>query len=221
MESIKLLHAADLHLRDRDLEEAEKCIDFLIETAKEEAVDLVVIAGDIFHSQDIKMDSRAAVLAIKTVSALADIAPVAIILGTSSHDGHAPEILRFAKGNCPIRVASVPEQFILEAGEFKTEADNEGFGFQPEAILTLIPQPTKQFFQTATGIEGSDQEIGQAMSGLFAGFGAQAAAAYPGYRRHNRHGHFRAVVPHSSGKGLSARSDGKGQTAHPVSVLHQ
>ena len=179
MESIKLLHAADLHLRDRDLEEAEKCTDFLIETAKEEAVDLVVIAGDIFHSQDIKMDSRAAVLAIKTVSALADIAPVAIILGTSSHDGHAPEILRFARGACPIRVASGPEQIYLQGETFYSRKGDPELSSAPEAIISLIPQPTKQFFQTAAGIEGSDQEIGQAMSGLFAGFGAQAAA-YPG-----------------------------------------
>ena len=179
MESIKLLHAADLHLRDRDLEEAEKCIDFLIETAKEEAVDLVVIAGDIFHSQDIKMDSRAAVLAIKTVSALADIAPVAIILGTSSHDGHAPEILRFARGAWPIRVASAPEQIYLQGETFYSRQGDPELSSAPEAIISLIPQPTKQFFQTAAGVEGSDQEIGQAMSGLFAGFGAQAAA-YPG-----------------------------------------
>ncbi|MEI7672206.1 MAG: hypothetical protein WCK00_08855 [Deltaproteobacteria bacterium] len=178
MESIKLLHAADLHLRDRDIDEAEKCLGFLVETAETEAVDLVVIAGDIFHSQDIKMDSRSAVLAIKTVSALADIAPVAIILGTSTHDGHAPEILRFARGACPIRVASGPEQIYLQGETFYNQGDPE-LSSAPEAILSLVPQPTKQFFQTTAGIEGSDQEIGQAMSGLFAGFGASAAEYHP------------------------------------------
>jgi len=176
---MKILHLADEHVRDRDIEEIENILSFIIATAQTEEPDLIISAGDLFDSQDIRMGSRAALAAIRFISELADIAPVGIILGTPSHEGHAPEILRFARGNCPIRVASVPGQFILEAGEFKTEADNEGFGFQPEAILTLIPTPTKQFFQTTAGIEAGDQEIGQAMSGLFAGFGTQAAA-YPG-----------------------------------------
>ena len=176
---MKILHVSDEHIRDRDIDEIAVILNMIVETAKAEQPDLIVSAGDLFDSQDVRMGSRSAIAAVGFISALADIAPVAIILGTSSHDGHAPEILRFAKGNCPIKVASVPEQYILEAGEFKTAEDNDGFGFQPEAIITLIPTPTKQFFQTAAGIETSDKEIGQAMSSLFAGYDAQAAA-YPG-----------------------------------------
>lgn len=176
---MKTLHSADWHLRRKDIEEGRKCLAFLVETARQEQVDLITIAGDIFDSQDVKVDSPEALLAIQTVSTLADIAPVAIVIGTPSHDGKAPEILRFARGAFPIRVASGPEQVILSAGEFKTEEDNEGFGLQMAAIITLIPTVTKQFFQTKSGIEAGDLEIGHAMGTLFAGFGAQAAA-YPG-----------------------------------------
>lgn len=169
---MKILHFADAHLRDKDIDEAEKCLNFLIETARSEKVDLIISAGDTFDSQEIKLDSKSARLAIRVVSELADIAPVAIIIGTNSHDGKSPEILQFAKGIYPVHVSAVPEQvyFIKDGNAFR----ESGEGYRPQAVITLIPQPSKQFFQTNSGIADSDQEIGQAMSGLFAGFGVQA-----------------------------------------------
>ena len=172
---MKILHTADWHLRRKDIEEGRKCLAFLVETARTEKADLVTIAGDIFDSQEVKVDSPEALLAIQTISALADIAPVAVILGTPSHDGHAPEILRFARGIERITVASAPVQLILTKHGLEEWAPVD----EHKAVVTLIPQPTKQFFQTAAGIEAGGREIGQAMSGLFAGFGAQAAQ-YPG-----------------------------------------
>jgi DNA repair exonuclease SbcCD nuclease subunit len=106
------------------------------------------------------------------VSAFADISPVAIVIGTPSHDGMAPEILRYARGKYDVLVASHPKQVYLEDGFL---FDRPAGDREPEAVVTLIPAPTKQFFQTIAGIKESDQEIGQIMSALFAGFGAQAA----------------------------------------------
>ena len=169
---MRILATADWHLRDKDIDEAEKCLNFLIETARSENVDLIINAGDTFDSQEIKLDSKAAKLAIRTVSELADIAPVAIIIGTNSHDGKSPEILQFAKGIFPVHVSAVPEQvyFVKDGNAFR----ESGEGYSPQAVITLIPQPSKQFFQTESGIADGDQEIGTAMSGLFAGFGVQA-----------------------------------------------
>ena len=169
---MKILHCADLHIREKDVEEIDGCLSMIVRTARDERVDLAVIAGDIFDSRDIKLDSRSALMAIAFVSALADICPVAIVLGTPSHDGKAPEILRFARGIFPIRVAAAPEQVYLYEGAFRDGDMQDG---RPQAALTLIPQPTKQFFPTASDIRTGDQEIGQALTGLFAGFGAQAA----------------------------------------------
>jgi len=169
---MKCLHTADWHLRDADIEEAGKCLDRVVERAGTEEVDLTVIAGDVFDSRDIRMDSNAARLAIKTISALADIAPVAVVLGTPSHDGSAPEILRYAKGKYDVFVASRPQQVYLEDGFFFARPAG---GREPECVLTLMPQPTKQFFQTNSDIKTADQEIGAAMSQVFAGFGAMAA----------------------------------------------
>ena len=170
-----IIHTADWHLRDKDVDEAEKCLAALIETATDRFADLIVIAGDIFDSQEVKLDSKAAKLAVRTVSALADICPVAIVIGTSSHDGMAPSVLANVRGRFPVKVAATPEQVFLYNLSFRDvmPADSE-----PQAVITLIPQPTKQFFQTQSGIVESDKEIGEAMSALFAGFGARAAA-YP------------------------------------------
>ena len=169
---MKILHFADVHSRDKDIEEVVKCLNFIVETAEKEKVELIVIAGDIFHSQELKLDSLSAKLAIKTVSRLADIAPVAIVLGTASHDGKAPEILSFARGKYDVHVSSMPEQVYLYQGCFY---DHMVGNCQPEAVVSLCPPPHKQFFQSASDISGVDQEIGAAMSGLFAGFGSQAA----------------------------------------------
>jgi len=154
---MRLLHSADWHVKDKGIEEIETCLSFLVDTAREENIDLLVLPGDTFDSQDVRLDSKAAKLVVKTISELSDICPVAIVIGTPSHDGTAAQILAYMRGKHPVHVATVPEQ-IQMAG----------------VVLTLIPQPTKKFFQSASGIQGSDQEIGQAMSGLFAGFGMLA-----------------------------------------------
>ena len=173
---MKILHISDEHIRDKDIEEIDRCLAFIVETARGEAPDLIVSAGDLFDSQDVKMGSLSAMAAIGFITALADIAPVAVVIGTPSHDGKAPEILPFARGHYPIVVASRPIQVYLEDGGLFDRPAGDKI---PEAIITLIPQPTKQFFQTESGVEDSGKEIGQAMSALFAGFGVQAAQ-YPG-----------------------------------------
>ena len=169
---MKILHVSDEHVRDRDIDEIAICLNFIVETARAEQPDLIVSAGDLFDSQDVKMGSKSAIAAVGFISALADIAPVAIIIGTPIHDGKAPEVLRFARGTFPIHVATIPEQVYLYEGAFRDGDMQDG---RPQAVLTMIPQPTKQFFQTTAGVEDSDKEIGQAMTGLFAGFGASAA----------------------------------------------
>jgi len=166
-----LLHLADLHVRDKDIEEACRCLDYVIGTAKERAIDLIVVAGDLFDSRDIKLDSKSAKLVIEKVSTLADIAPVAIITGTPTHDGKAPEILRFAKGRHWIHVATEPEQIR-----------------KPDFVLTLVPTPTKQFVNNGSIVD-SNESLSGAMNTVFADFGAQAAG-YDGTVPHILVGHW-------------------------------
>lgn len=168
---MKIIHTADWHVKDSMIEEAEKCLDFLVETAFKENPELVVIAGDLFDSQDIKLDSLSAKLVVRIVSELANICPVVIVTGTPSHDGNAPAILNYIKGDYPVWVADKPEQIYMIGGELTGELE----GYPPDLVISLIPQPSKQFFQSNGSIQQTDQEIGQAMSALFAGLGAQAS----------------------------------------------
>ncbi|MFA6100472.1 MAG: hypothetical protein WC750_06425 [Patescibacteria group bacterium] len=170
---LKLLHFADRHGRDKDIVEVERCDDFIVKTAIDEKPGLIVFSGDMFDSHEIKHDSLSARLAMSTISQLADIAPVAIITGTYKHDGKAPEILSFARGKFPVHVASYPpEQIFLFQGSFYPSMAGN---LQPDAIITMIPSITKQFFKTTSGIADADQEIAQQMTGLFLGFGAACA----------------------------------------------
>ncbi len=168
---MKILHCADIHARDKDLEEISKCGQKIVETAEEEHVDLIVIAGDLLDFQDTKLDSSCAKWLFHFISTLADIAPVAIVIGTPSHEGRASEILELVSGEYPVRVASRPMQVVLkdDGRLFDIEYLNAMNSGKIEAIISMIPQPTKQFYQ------GTDQEISDVMSGIFAGFGAKAS----------------------------------------------
>ncbi len=117
---MKILHTADLHYRDRDHDEIEKCVDSMISSAREENPDVIIIAGDITDSQNLKLDSRSAKTICRQISELADIAPMAIIIGTPSHDGKSAEILRFIKGKYSIHVSEKPEQLLLVGGHLIT-----------------------------------------------------------------------------------------------------
>jgi len=176
---MKILHLADLHLRDADIEEATRCGEFIVAKADEECPKLITIAGDIFDSQDIKLDTKAARLAIQFVSDLARIAPVVIVRGTPSHDGNSPEILSLAFGIGRVYVATKPTQLYLYDDNClaTVEEIDPVITDDVEAVITLVPTPTKQFFQGSEGtdIKTGDAEIAGAMATMFAGFGAMAA----------------------------------------------
>jgi DNA repair exonuclease SbcCD nuclease subunit len=171
---MKILHMADIHGRDKDLDEINRCMTTILNTARSEKVDLILIAGDIFDSQEIKAGSDTALFIIGCICILANIAPIAIVIGTPSHDGKAPQILSSVRGTHPVIVADKPMQVVMFNGNFYSTTEG-CVPRDPHAVITLIPQPTKQYFNSQSGIQQSDLEIGQAMSALFAGYGASAA----------------------------------------------
>jgi DNA repair exonuclease SbcCD nuclease subunit len=188
---MKILHFADIHARDNDIEEIEKCLNVIVQAGWDESPELIVCAGDVFDSQNVKLDSKAVKMVFSVFSELADIAPVAVVIGTPSHDGTAAEVLRHVKARHPVRVSKRPEQFLLVRRE-----NDESFiddqllagGDYVMAIISMVPTPTKQFFNSSSDIKGSDNEIAQAMGAMFGGFGARAAG-FPG-TPHIMVGHF-------------------------------
>lgn len=168
---MKILHSADWHARDLDIDEVKKCLWFLVDQAKDIHPNLIVIAGDVFDSQNVKLDSKAAKLVFNVISDLADICPVAVVLGTPSHDGEAAEVLNHIKARHNVWVSTRPEKIFLWKDKSLGPAD-KGNGY-PVLNISMVPQPTKQFFETgAGGIKENDAAIAEAMNAIFAGFGA-------------------------------------------------
>lgn len=175
---MKILHMADIHARDKDIQEVKLCLLHILAIAHEEKPDIIIDAGDTFDSQDIKADSQTAKLIFYIFSELANIAPVAVLIGTRLHDGQVAETLRYIKARYPVWVSSKPEQLYLAEGDLHIDPSKLFAPMQApiEAAISMVPAPTKQYFATQSDIKGSDAEIAQAMSVMFAGFAAQAEA---------------------------------------------
>lgn len=171
-----ILHFADTHARDKDIDEIKACLGEIIQVAHDNAPDLIVMAGDTFDSRMVRLDSQAAKLIFNSYQALADIAPMVVVVGTPSHDGMAPEVLEQIRAQNEIYVADQPEQILLTDDEHFTVAptiDN------PRAVISLLPAPTKQFWeqsgQVNQDIDEANAAIANAMGTMMAGFGATSS----------------------------------------------
>lgn len=174
---MKVLHTADWHFREKDHDEITKCVGFILDYARRNKPDLICISGDITDSKNLNFDSRSARTIFYIINCMLDYAPVAIVIGTPSHDGHAALALRECRGKYPILVSDMPGQFYYEKS-YKTWLSIDepaGKSFEPEFILTQIPQPTKQYFINDLSIEDTEKSIGDAMGIMFAAFGHKAA----------------------------------------------
>lgn len=167
----RVLHTADWHVCDKNIDEAKKCLEFFVEAAKTEKPDVVIISGDIYDSESVKLDSLSAKLIFKIVADIADIAPVAIVTGTKSHDGTASEALKYIKARNEVFVSTMPEQIYLMPGGFFVTNPGDTF---PTLTISQVPTPSKQYFNSSGSIDDTNQEIASKMSGIFAGFGAKA-----------------------------------------------
>ena len=176
---MKILHTADWHLNNETADEMDDILNFIFNMADERNVDLTVIAGDIFDRRDIRFDSKAVRSAFAHITGLAEISPVLINIGTPSHDGMCSELFRFAKTDNPVYVASRPEQLVFNGETF---SPIEYLASYPEvfrgsdlcAVLSVLPQPTKQWFQGDCSIDEADQQIATGMGTILGGFGAMA-----------------------------------------------
>ena len=189
---MKILHFADLHYSEKDHDEIERCVDFMIKEAAIAAPDVIICSGDITDSQNLKLDSRSAKTLCRQFSLLADIAPVAVIIGTPSHDGKSAEILRYVRGKHNIHVSEKPEQLYLTGGRLHVASPYVVDPSNIDAIITQIPAPTKQYIQglmSNTGIENVDRAVSDGMASLIGAFGL-AAEYQSAFVPHIVNGHF-------------------------------
>ncbi|MDO9529665.1 MAG: metallophosphoesterase [Syntrophales bacterium] len=140
---MKILHTGDLHFDNPPqlLAEIVKCSNHLISVAIGEQPDLIAVAGDTFHDS-VELGSPASLTAMKFIQQCADIAPVVVIRGTTTHDAEGSvNALAKLKGKNSIFVTDRPEQvYLLDSGQFVT---NLATYDKPVALLSLLPSVTK------------------------------------------------------------------------------
>jgi len=95
---VKILHSADWHLGEfpgpviHDLNarllDNVRCLDFLVQKAKEEQPDAILIAGDLLHKAQMWATPMLQLIGIAAsrLRALATIAPTVLMFGTANHD---------------------------------------------------------------------------------------------------------------------------------------
>lgn len=173
---MQILQIGDIHAREQDLPEVMKCLETVYQTASLEKPGIIINTGDTFDNRNIRLDSETARQVFRFFSRLSEIAPVAILIGTPSHDGLSAKILDHGSFGHGMIVSDRPEQLSLIEGDLYTIDDlpQGDDSAEIEAIISMVPQPTKQFWQSDSDIKTTDEEISNALTGLFAGFGAQA-----------------------------------------------
>lgn len=165
---MKIIHTADWHI-DANIIEAGRCLKFMVSECSRIEPDLVIIAGDMFNSADVRLDSPAARLAFDTVWKLRGYSRygVLILIGTPSHDGHAAKIF---EGMDKVIVADYPNSIIYDVidGKYKN------------FVVSVLPQPTKQYLESRIegDIEDANLAMSQALTSICAGFGS-ARSQYP------------------------------------------
>ena len=165
---MKIIHTADWHI-DANIVEAGRCLQFLCDQADQIRPDLVIVAGDMFNSADIRLDSEAARLAMRTLIALKHYAKegVIVLIGTPSHDGLAAKIF---DGIDKIWVCDRPGPIVFHRPEMKYD----------HFIVSVLPQPTKQYLESQVkgDIEDINLAMSEALTAICAGFGS-ARSQYP------------------------------------------
>jgi len=178
---LKIIHTADFHFREKDYFEIKKCVDFIVDYAFKNPPDLFVISGDITDSRFLDLDTRSSRAIFTIVNQMLDLAPVAIVCGTYSHEGKSPLALRSCRGRFPILVSDLPEQYGYVSGqddvdvfrgEWMTLEEIQRDDFVPSFIISQIPQPTKQYFVNQLSILDTDKAISTAMDSIFTSFGS-------------------------------------------------
>ena len=187
MNELTVLHTADWHLEERNAEEVGEALSVICAHAESHPPVLIVVAGDLTHSQSLRFDTVAARTSVAMVTRLAMVAPVVICVGTPSHDGMAPMVHETIEARHPVLVADRPIAVIFTGGALMP-VDIEAVlkrSYRPtyrdiEGFISIVPAPTKQHFRCSeSSINEADKIIANALGGLFLGFAATRACLCP------------------------------------------
>lgn len=130
--AIRVLHTGDLHIGnfpgpEKNGENARyldicKCLDALVEGAREQKPGIAVIAGDIFHQARVWSDRglKEQQTAVKFLRELSAICPVVVMRGTPNHDSEQQfEMLKTAiEGNGEVKIITEPQVVEVFSGAY-------------------------------------------------------------------------------------------------------
>ena len=131
--AIRVLHTGDLHIGnfpgpEKDGENARyldicKCLDALVEGAREQKPGIAVIAGDIFHQARVWSDRglKEQQTAEKFLREISTICPVLVMRGTPNHDSEEQfrTLESTFEGDDRVDIITVPEwrSYLLDSGK--------------------------------------------------------------------------------------------------------
>jgi exonuclease SbcD len=181
---MKIVHTADWHWSEQHLEKCTASATFIVQQLETIRPDLHVIAGDYWDRRQVLSSASAVHPALGAMRAMAEISPVAIVLGNAMHDAPGSlEIFRGLDTKYPIYVAERPATVLLiedSPGHFvfvECPGDHERYKLFKRAstLVHLFPYPTKSFWLTGqygTSIDESTFDVQEAIRGIFLRFAA-------------------------------------------------
>jgi exonuclease SbcD len=181
---MRLVHTADWHWSEQQLEKCSASAAFILAQLESIRPDLHVIAGDYWDRRQVLASTSAVHPALDAMRAMANVSPVAIVLGNSMHDAPGSlEIFRGLDTRYPIFVAERPATVLLYRDEkgktvFREcpEDDSRAASFQDAlALVHFFPYPNKSFWLSGkepVSIDEATVSMRGAIQSLFARFAA-------------------------------------------------
>lgn len=167
---MKLLHLADVHARGERAAEVLQSLRVAQETARAEAVDLIVLAGDTWDRAVLNVAGARFFELVSAIGDLAMIAPVAVIYGTPTHDVEGSlEVLKGLNTYHGITILQPGQKYFLsKEGTISTATPKD-----PAAIIFGVPEPSKKWLMPMVdNKDDAESAVRGALRGLFAGLGA-------------------------------------------------
>ena len=153
---MKIAHLSDLHCCRERAEEALISLRFFAEHIRTSPVDLVAISGDVWDASMLNTEASGFNRFVDAIRDIADLAPVAMIYGTPSHDTDG-SLDVFQKITCKygITVLEPGQAYGLLGNGSIVHLDGD-IRWTPKAIILGIPEPRKKYL-LAGNSAGSDE----------------------------------------------------------------
>ncbi|MDR0645384.1 MAG: hypothetical protein LBG05_10875 [Treponema sp.] len=168
--SVKVLHLADIHFSSDRKDLVISCLRDVEKTVKENPVDVIAIAGDVFDSAVLNSGSSELPRFIESIKRLGDLAPTVMVYGTPSHDvDQSLDIFKTLNTRYGITILEPGQAYFLapNAGWIFPESEANRYFNRDDrlALIFGIPEPRKKYLlaDTSVGKDETEEAIREAM----------------------------------------------------------